>query len=134
MQSSAPTGRVNDYAKRLDVFHGTTADMGKPAKDWLTICTIYFNATQVSDGALAERPVQALKILIDTGASHSFVSQRVVTENHIPLTPVVSQPGGSLRKCVDYHALNKHTVKNRYQLPRIDGLLTSCKVLLYYQY
>lgn len=94
MRSSAPTGRVNDYAKRLDVFHGTTPDMGKPAKDFLTIC---FNATQVFDGALAERPVQALKILIDTGASHSLVSQRVVTENHIPLTPVVRRFSAQVR-------------------------------------
>ncbi|DBA84048.1 TPA: hypothetical protein ACH3X1_006529 [Trebouxia sp. C0004] len=30
VQSPAPKGRVSDYAKRLDVFHGTTADMGKP--------------------------------------------------------------------------------------------------------
>jgi hypothetical protein len=30
---------------------------------------------------------------------------------------------GKLRMCVDYRALNKLTVKNRYQLPRIDELL-----------
>jgi hypothetical protein len=29
---------------------------------------------------------------------------------------------GMLRMCVDYRALNKVTVKNRYQLPRIDDL------------
>ena len=30
---------------------------------------------------------------------------------------------GSLRLCVDYRALNKLTIKNRYPLPNIDGLL-----------
>nr|GEW09964.1 putative reverse transcriptase domain-containing protein [Tanacetum cinerariifolium] len=29
---------------------------------------------------------------------------------------------GSLQMCIDYHELNKLTVKNRYQLPRIDDL------------
>ena len=34
----------------------------------------------------------------------------------------VGKNDGSLRMCVDYRALNKLTVKNRYPLPRIDDL------------
>ena len=34
----------------------------------------------------------------------------------------VPKPDGSLRMCLDYRALNKVTVKNRYCLPRIDQL------------
>ena len=34
---------------------------------------------------------------------------------------------GGLRMCVDYRALNKLTVKNRYPLPRIDDLLDQLK-------
>ena len=34
----------------------------------------------------------------------------------------VSKKDGGLRMCVDYRALNKLTVKNRYPLPRIDDL------------
>jgi hypothetical protein len=31
---------------------------------------------------------------------------------------------GTQRLCVDYHALNEVTVKNKYPLPRIDDFLT----------
>ncbi|GJU69889.1 putative reverse transcriptase domain-containing protein [Tanacetum coccineum] len=34
----------------------------------------------------------------------------------------VKKKDGSFRKCIDYHELNKLTVKNRYPLPRIDDL------------
>ena len=34
----------------------------------------------------------------------------------------VRKKDGSLRMCIDYHQLNKVTIKNRYPLPRIDDL------------
>ncbi|GKF94177.1 hypothetical protein Tco_0283877, partial [Tanacetum coccineum] len=34
----------------------------------------------------------------------------------------VKKKDGSLQMCIDYHELNKLTVKNRYPLPRIDDL------------
>jgi hypothetical protein len=35
----------------------------------------------------------------------------------------VHKKEGTLRMCVDYRALNKITIKNRYSLPRIDELM-----------
>ena len=35
----------------------------------------------------------------------------------------VKKREGTLRMCVDYRAVNKITIKNRYPLPRIDELL-----------
>jgi hypothetical protein len=39
----------------------------------------------------------------------------------------VPKPNGTLRMCVDYRALNKYTVKNRFPLPRIDDLFDQLK-------
>jgi hypothetical protein len=34
----------------------------------------------------------------------------------------VSKKDGTQRLCLDYHSLNRVTIKNKYQLPRIDDL------------
>nr|GFC87025.1 putative reverse transcriptase domain-containing protein [Tanacetum cinerariifolium] len=34
----------------------------------------------------------------------------------------VNKKDGSMRLCIDYHELNKITIRNRYPLPRIDDL------------
>lgn len=36
----------------------------------------------------------------------------------------VKKPDGSLRFCIDYRALNRMTVKNRYPLPRHEDLIS----------
>jgi hypothetical protein len=39
-----------------------------------------------------------------------------------PIT-MIPKKEGSWRMCIDYHTLNKITIKNRYPFPRIDELL-----------
>ena len=34
----------------------------------------------------------------------------------------VKKKDGTLRLCIDYHQLNKMTIKDRYPLPRIDDM------------
>jgi hypothetical protein len=40
---------------------------------------------------------------------------------------IVHKKYGTWRLCIDYRALNKITVKNRYLIPRIDDLLDQLK-------
>ena len=42
----------------------------------------------------------------------------------------VRKKDGTTRMCVDYRALNKLTIKNKYPLPRVDELLDRCQMVL----
>ncbi|XP_043717475.1 uncharacterized protein LOC122665391 [Telopea speciosissima] len=44
------------------------------------------------------------------------------TEFMIDLVPGAAPKDGSMRMCIEYHQLNKLTIKNLYPLPRIDDL------------
>jgi hypothetical protein len=45
----------------------------------------------------------------------------------------VKKKDGTMRMCVDYRALNKITIKNKYPLPRIDELLDRLLGAKYFQ-
>ena len=45
---------------------------------------------------------------------------------------VLVKKNGTLQVCVDYHALEKKTIKNRYPIPRINELLDELHGALYF--
>jgi Reverse transcriptase (RNA-dependent DNA polymerase)/RNase H-like domain found in reverse transcriptase/Integrase zinc binding domain/Chromo (CHRromatin Organisation MOdifier) domain len=68
-------------------------------------------------------PAEALEVDIQL---RSLLQKGLIEPSSSPYgAPVlfVAKKDGSLRMCIDYRALNKITVKNRYPIPRIDDLL-----------
>ncbi|MEW5311153.1 MAG: hypothetical protein WDW38_002891 [Sanguina aurantia] len=65
--------------------------------------------------------LEELKTQIDELLSKGYIRPSVSPYG----APVlfVKKKDGSLRLCIDYRALNKLTIKNKYSLPRIDDLL-----------
>ena len=53
--------------------------------------------------------------------NHGFI--KLSKSPYGSLVLFVKKKDGSLRMCIDYRALNKITIKNKYPLPRIDELL-----------
>ena len=70
---------------------------------------------------MSQREFDELKTQLDDMLAKGYIRPSVSPFG----APVifVPKPDGSLRLCIDYRALNKVTIKNRYPLPRIDDLL-----------
>jgi transposase InsO family protein len=69
---------------------------------------------------------KAIKELLDMGhirpSSSPFASSVVL----------VKKKDGTMRMCIDFKALNKKTIKNRYPIPRIDELLDELHGVVYF--
>ena len=69
---------------------------------------------------------KTIKELLELGyirpSSSPFASSVVIVKNK----------DGTLRMCIDYRALNKNTIKNRYPIPRIDELMDELRVAKYF--
>ncbi|CAI7868959.1 unnamed protein product [Closterium sp. NIES-53] len=71
---------------------------------------------RLSPTELADMKKQ-IEYLLDKGLIQPSTSPYVAP---VLFTP---KPDGSLRMCIDYRALNKQTIKNKYPIPRINDLL-----------
>ena len=66
---------------------------------------------------------------------HQLVEDGLIQPSSSPCgSPILLVPkkDGSWRLCIDYRALNKITVKNRYPLPRIDDLIDQLQGARYF--
>ena len=66
---------------------------------------------------------------------HGLLDQGAIRPNSSPCgSPIVMVPKKDVtwRMCVDYRALNKIMVKNRYPLPCIDDLLDQLNNFVYF--
>lgn len=45
---------------------------------------------------------------------------------------LVKKEDGRMRMCIDYRALNKKTIKNRYSIPRVDELIDELHAAKYF--
>ena len=64
-----------------------------------------------------------------------LLQKGLIRPSHSPYgSPVlfVQKKDGSLRMCIDYRAVNKATVKEKYPLPRIDDLMDKLKDAQYF--
>jgi hypothetical protein len=64
-----------------------------------------------------------------------LIEQGIIRPSASPCgSPIILVPkkDGTWHMCVDFRALNKITVKNRYPLPRIDDLLDQLKNVIYF--
>jgi hypothetical protein len=62
-----------------------------------------------------------MHIQVDALLKHGLI-QKLSSPFGSPIV-FVKKKTGELRMCVDYRALNKITIPNRYPIPRIDDLL-----------
>src|SRR5436190_7368487 len=74
---------------------------------------------------LSETELQVLKRIHDENLRKGFI--RPSTSPFGSPVLFVKKPDGSLRLCIDYRALNRITIKNRYPLPLISELLDRLK-------
>ena len=79
---------------------------------------------------MSPKELDELKKIIQELLEHGFI-QPSISPYGAPVL-FVKKKDGSIRMCVDYRALNKITVKNKYPLPRIDELLDRLKGAKYF--
>lgn len=111
------------YKKYADVFDKKSADMLPEHRPYDCSIDLEPNAKTPFGPiySLSREELEALREYIDENLAKGFIRH----SKSPAASPVlfVKKKDGSLRLCVDYRALNKVTVKNRYPIPLISELL-----------
>ena len=122
-EETPPTTIPERYKQFQDVFEKKNADILPEHRP-------YDCAIDLQDGAqppfgpiynLSQNELTTLREYIDENLAKNFI-RHSKSPAGAPIL-FVKKKDGSLRLCVDYRGLNKVTVKNRYPLPLISGLL-----------
>ena len=118
--------------KFLKVFDASEADKLPPHRD----CDHHIElkpGTTPPHGPLYNMSVDELKVLrkfLKENLDKGFI--RASTSPAASPVLFAKKPGGGLRFCVDYRALNAITIKNRYPLPLIQETLARLSTAKYY--
>ena len=111
------------YREFQDVFEKKNADILPEHRPY--DCSIDLqDGAQPSFGPiynLSQNELSALREYLDENLAKNFI-RHSKSPAGAPIL-FVKKKDGSLRMCVDYCGLNKVTIKNRYPLPLISGLL-----------
>ncbi|SMR42505.1 unnamed protein product [Zymoseptoria tritici ST99CH_1E4] len=154
-QPSACATTVEDYEKFMAGSKSTTADAVKKLLQCLRDLAYAFSREEadtlsphkdgvdhhieLKPGALLpfRRPYRlsgqeedALKKWVDDMLAKNMI--RPATSEAAAPVIVVRKPGGGLRVCIDYRALNAVTVKNRYPIPLVQDTLTRLSLKKYF--
>jgi Reverse transcriptase (RNA-dependent DNA polymerase) len=79
---------------------------------------------------MSQDELRVLKKYLDDSLKKGFISPS--TSQAASPVLFVKKPGGGLRFCVDYRALNAITVKDRYPLPLVTEILTRLSKAKYF--
>ena len=122
-----------EYRDLADVFSKRKADQLPPHRGHLDHSILLEPDARPQFGPiynLSEVELETLRKYIEENLEKGFI--RPSTSPFGAPVLFVKKNDGSLRLCVDYRALNRITVKNRYPLPLISQLLDRLKHAKYY--
>lgn len=132
------TNRLPEYCRKLgDLFYRPNADQLPPHRKGIDH-EIQFTVDDKDKNklpfkrpyAMTKEELEAAKKYLDEMLAKGFI-RRSSSPVSSPVI-LVKKPGGGLRFCVDYRAVNAITIKNRYPIPRIRETLNRlCKAKYY---
>ena len=113
----------NKYLEYIDVFSKKRADLLPEHRRWdIEIKTSDdFKPQWKKAYNLSQEELRILKEYVDDNLAKGFI--RPSTSPCGAPVFYVPKKGGKFRLCVDFRALNAVTIKDRYPMPLIDGLM-----------